>query len=263
MRVMVSRSTFSCDHELGEESKMTTKEQKYGASLFIRAPVEIKWGIIQPELSSSGELNCKVLSLPGFPLILATRRELVAKRGRQMAAPAELRSNPCDALHLSALKWARAGGQNPGNDGSGLESWSVPRRRKRVATSLPQAGRGRWIASRLPEAVPRNQADRPGFQRDVPRGSGLTTVGAVESANAARQVGRLLRRLLSAWQKQVRTVRSRIPLCDDSERLGQSRMPHILEKLFPVNPAIDGLPLVVGEVDLARPNPLVKTAERG
>jgi len=59
-------------------------EQKYGASLFIRAPVEIKWGIIQPELSSSGELNCKVLSLPGFPLILATRRELVAKRRRQM-----------------------------------------------------------------------------------------------------------------------------------------------------------------------------------
>src|SRR5215467_6330377 len=158
---MVSRSTFSCDHELGEESKMTTMEQKYGANLFIRAPVEIKWGIIQPELSSSGEWSCKVLSLPGFPLILASRRELVANRRPASGSSSRRRSNPSGGrtatsmLSFIGLKWARAGRQNPGNDGSGLESWSVPRRRKkRVATSLPQAGRGRWIASGLPKLCP-------------------------------------------------------------------------------------------------------------
>ena len=61
----------------------------------------------------------------------------------------------------------------------------------------------------------------------------------------------------------MRTVRLRIPLFDDSERLSQSRLPHILQKLFPVNPAIDDLPLVVRKVDLARPSSLLKAAERG
>ena len=44
---------------------------------------------------------------------------------------------------------------------------------------------------------------------------------------------------------------------------GQSRLPHMLQKLFPVNQAMHDLLLVVRKVNLARPNPLVKTAERG
>jgi hypothetical protein len=50
----------------------------------------------------------------------------------------------------------------------------------------------------------------------------------------------------SAWQEQAQTVQSRISLFDNSQRLTESRVPDILQKLFPVNAAIPASETVLG-----------------
>src|SRR5215471_7187984 len=64
----------------------------------------------------------------------------------------------------------------------------------------------------------------------------------------------------SEWQQRAYASRACPPVCDDSQSVVESCSPHVGQKLFPMNQAIDNFLIVVCQIDLACPDAIVKYA---